>query len=78
VLPVESAPCAGMAGGEALVASDKKFEVHAGSQLSKLPRMRRTDNPQPPRSIFSLCRVSANWVAVCLSCFSLRLAGAIE
>jgi tetratricopeptide (TPR) repeat protein len=46
----------------------KRFEVHARSQVSKLPRMRCTDNPQPLRShSLSLWPATANLSWLCLS-----------
>src|SRR6476620_6749994 len=46
----------------------KRFEVHAHSQVSKLPRMRRTDNPQLCRThSFSLRPVNAKLRWLCLS-----------
>src|SRR6476646_6567420 len=55
----------------------KRFEVHAQSQVSKLPRMRRTDNPQLRRSYsFSLRPVNAKLSWLCLSLlFTYALAG---
>ena len=55
----------------------KRFEVHAHPQVSKLPRMRRTDNPQlrGTRS-FSLRPVNAKLSWLCLSLlFTYALAG---
>src|SRR5882672_6803780 len=55
----------------------KRFEVRAHSQVSKLPRMRRTDNPQLRRTYsFSLRPVNAKLSWLCLSLlFTYALAG---
>src|SRR5258705_2136779 len=55
----------------------KRFEVRAHSQVSKLPRMRRTDNPQLRRTYsFSLRPVNAKLSWLCLSLlFTCALAG---
>src|SRR6476646_7543030 len=55
----------------------KRFEVHAHSQVSKLPRMRRTDNPQLRRTYsFSLRPVNGKLSWLCLSLlFTYALAG---
>jgi LysM repeat protein len=48
----------------------KRFEVRGHSQVSKLPTMRRTDNPQLRRTrFFSLWPVNAKLSGLCLSLF---------
>ena len=52
----------------------KRFEVHAHSQVSKLPTMRCTDNPQSRRSrFFSLRPATEIELALPLAAFHLRL-----